>query len=93
MHVNFAFFFQQFLSMGPAQREAVWRALKDDADKLLAESASSPDRESRKLQAELAECERAFARLSAEAAAKGKNIDVFFYLYQKVCLDCYRAFF
>ncbi|KAK7099742.1 hypothetical protein V1264_022800 [Littorina saxatilis] len=61
---------KQFLSMGPAQREAVWRALKDDAEKLLAESASSPDRDSRKLRDELAECQRIFDRLSAEAAAR-----------------------
>ena len=61
----------QFLSMGPAQREAVWRALKDDAEKLLVESSGSPDRDSRRLKEELAECQQIFNRLSAEAAARG----------------------
>ena len=61
----------QFLSMGPAQREAVWRALKDDAEKLLVESSASPDRDSRRLKEELAECQQIFNRLSAEAAARG----------------------
>jgi hypothetical protein len=57
--------------MGPAQREAVWRALNDDAEKLLAESAGSPDRDSRKLKEELAECQKIFNRLNAEASARG----------------------
>ena len=67
----FLFYLSQFLSMGPAQREAVWRALKDDAEKLLAESSGSPDRDSRRLKDELSECQQIFNRLSAEAAARG----------------------
>ena len=71
----------QFLSMGPAQREAVWHALKDDAEKLLAESSGSPDRDSRRLKDELAECQRIFSRLSDEAAARGAIvIGVYLYL-------------
>ena len=57
--------------MGPAQREAVWRALKDDAEKVLGESVGAPDRDSRRLKEELAECQQIFNRLAAEAAAKG----------------------
>ncbi|CAG5131558.1 unnamed protein product, partial [Candidula unifasciata] len=60
---------KKFLAMDPAQREAVWRALKEDGHKLIAECGTS-DRDMRKLSEELKECERIYQDLCEKAAAK-----------------------
>lgn len=58
--------------MDPSQRENVWRALKEDGDKLIAESSNLQDRDSRRLQEAMTECQHIFQKLSTEAAAKGR---------------------
>ena len=59
--------------MDPSQREAIWRALQDDAEKLLARGVDN-DPDLTRLERELNECHQVFRQLSGEAAAEG-NID------------------
>uniref|UniRef100_A0A2C9K839 Calponin-homology (CH) domain-containing protein n=1 Tax=Biomphalaria glabrata TaxID=6526 RepID=A0A2C9K839_BIOGL len=60
---------KRFLAMDPAQREAVWRALKEDGEKLILECGTS-DRDMRKLAEELKQCGEIYQDLCDKAAAK-----------------------
>ena len=58
------------MAMDPAQREAVWRALKEDGEKLLAEGGTH-DRDMRRLAEDLRQCEQIYQDLCDRAAHKG----------------------
>ncbi|XP_041359572.1 microtubule-actin cross-linking factor 1, isoforms 1/2/3/5-like isoform X3 [Gigantopelta aegis] len=60
---------KQFMAMDPSQREAIWRALQDDAEKLLSRGVEG-DADLIRLERELKECHQIFLQLSAEAAAE-----------------------
>ena len=62
----------QFMAMDPGQREAVWRALKEDGEKLLSECGTT-DRDMRRLQDELRQCEHIYEDLCNRAAAQGQS--------------------
>lgn len=60
----------QFKSMAPEQREAIWRALNEDAEKVLAEG-DPKDPDLKRLRKELDECNRLFRELQERADAEG----------------------
>ena len=66
--------------MDSGQREAVWRALKEDGEKLLAEAGTS-DRDMRKLAEELKQCEGIYEELCNKAAAHGALIGLLYRIF------------
>lgn len=61
--------------MGPAQREAILRALNEDADKLLQEYGPQRDSDPdcRRLREEMDRCNQIFSQLSAKLQEEGKE--------------------
>ncbi|XP_046365486.2 microtubule-actin cross-linking factor 1, isoforms 1/2/3/5-like isoform X11 [Haliotis rufescens] len=59
---------KQFRALDPSQRVAIWQALRQDAEKLLAECGDS-DPQMAKLRQDLQECNQIFLNLSSQAAA------------------------
>ena len=60
----------QFQALDPVRREALLRALNDDATKLIAEVGEG-DREIRQLREKLNECNQHFNQLSTAVSAEG----------------------
>ena len=60
----------QFQSLDPARREALMRALNEDAAKLIAEVGEG-DREMRQLRDRLNECNQNFQRLTEAVSEEG----------------------
>ena len=60
----------QFQSLDPARREALMRALNEDAAKLIAEVGEG-DREMRQLRDRLNECNQNFQRLAEAVSEEG----------------------
>ncbi len=57
----------QFRALGKDQREAIVRALNDDADKLLSDADSGSDPELARLREQMRECNRHFNQLASQA--------------------------
>ena len=69
----------QFQALGPAQREAILKALNEDAEKLLADYGSSAqDPELQQLEEEMRNCNEIFAQLSAKTTGAGRNKITYF---------------
>lgn len=64
------FFFLQFIAIGAEQRNAIRRALNEDADKLMAEGDPS-DPQLRRLKREMDEVNRLFDEFEKRARAEG----------------------
>jgi len=69
----------QFQQLGAAQREAILKALNEDAHKLIAEYGVDAARNPalQRLQEEMRQCNRLFAELSARVENKGQCTNVF----------------
>jgi len=65
----------QFQGLDPVRREALLRALNDDAAKLIGEVGET-DREMRLLQERLADCNQHFQNLTAALNEEGRSLMV-----------------